>query len=168
MSLIIDCADRKDIFCKIQRWGKSSSFPRRFVLQALFLKWHAPQAPVQNVNPRQHMILSFSTIFLQAHCFKRILIYSKKVIRFSMFSQQSSPKPQNPNQLWFLPPLRRQSLQRIQHPFSLTINSFKKKSFSWNWKFSVWATGNAPKNTRLKVSPRKSTSQPRNDGSRDQ
>ena len=27
-------------------------------------------------------------------------------------------------------------------------------------KFSVWATGNAPKNRRLKVSPRKSTSQP--------
>ena len=45
-----------------------------------------------------------------------------------MFSQQNSPKPQNPNQLRFLPPLCRQSLQRIQHPFSLTINSF---SFSF-------------------------------------
>ena len=43
----------------------------------------------------------------------------------------------------------------------------QKKSLSWNWKFSVWATRNAHKNTRLKVSPRKSTSQPRNDGSRD-
>ena len=53
MSLITDCADRKDIFCKIRRRGKSSYFPRQFVLQALFLEWHAPQAPVQNVNPRK-------------------------------------------------------------------------------------------------------------------
>ena len=166
MSLIIDYADRKDIFCKIRRRGVSSYFPRRFVVQALFLEWHAPQAPIPNINPRKHMILSFSTIFLRAHCFTRILIQRKKAIHFSTFSRESSPKPQNPNQLRFLPLLCRQSLQRIQHPFSLTINNFswstfKKKSLSWNWKFSVWATGNAPKNTRLKVSPTKATSQPR-------
>ena len=52
MSLIIDCADHKDIFCKIRRRGVSSYFPCRFVLQALFLEWHAPQAPVQNVSLR--------------------------------------------------------------------------------------------------------------------
>ena len=166
MSLIIDCADCKDIFCKIRRRGVSSYFPHRFVLLALFSEWHAPQAPVQNVNPRKHMILSFTTIFLRAHCFTRTLILRKKAIHFSTFRQESSPKPQNPNQLRFLPPFRRQSLQRIQHPISLTINSFswssfKKKSLSWKWKFSVWATGNAPKNTRLKVSPTKATSQPR-------
>ena len=34
MSLIIDCADHKDIFCKIRRRGVSSYFPCRFVLHA--------------------------------------------------------------------------------------------------------------------------------------
>ena len=44
-----------------------------------------------------------------------------------MFSQQSSPKPQNPNQLRFLPPLRRQSLSPKDSASFLTYDQQLQK-----------------------------------------